>query len=86
MIAEDQEVFYLESAYGYSVQDVLDFRQGPMEKPREIKELSLQFKAIRDKFEELSKEPIRQSLLEEKQKKKSIECRKMEQEGKKFEL
>ena len=43
MIAEDQEVIYLENAYGYSVQDVLNFRQGTTEKPREIKELSSQF-------------------------------------------
>lgn len=43
MIAEDQEIIYLEDAYGYSVQDVLNFRQGTVEKPRKVKELSLQF-------------------------------------------
>ncbi len=40
MIAEDQEVIYLEDAYGYSVQDVLNFRQGTTERPREIKKLT----------------------------------------------
>lgn len=43
LIAEDQEIIYLENAYGYSVQDVLNFRQGTTEKPKEIKTLDLQF-------------------------------------------
>ncbi len=43
MIAEDQDVIYLEDAYGYSVQDVLNFRQGTTERPKEIKELYSQF-------------------------------------------
>ncbi len=46
-IDEDQEVLYLEDAYGYSVQDVLTLRQGTTEKPREVKELDSLFeKAI----------------------------------------
>lgn len=57
MIAEDQEVFYLENAYGYSVQDVLNFRQGTTEKTREIKELSLQF-AYAIEHDELEKAKI----------------------------
>ena len=43
MIAEDQEIIYLEDAYGYSVQDVLNFRQGTTERPKVIKELSEKF-------------------------------------------
>lgn len=43
MIAEDQEIIYLEDAYGYSVQDVLNYRQGTTERPKVIKELSEKF-------------------------------------------
>ncbi len=43
MITDAQEVIYLEDAYGYSVQDVLNFRQGTSEKLKEVKELDLQF-------------------------------------------
>lgn len=43
MVAEDQEVMYLQDAYGYSVQDVLNFRQGTTEKLQIIKELDEQF-------------------------------------------
>lgn len=51
MIAEDQEIIYLEDAYGYSVQDVLNFRQGTSEKPKEVKELDLQFENAIDQDE-----------------------------------
>lgn len=51
MIAEDQEIIYLEDAYGYSVQDVLNFRQGTTEKPKEVKELDLQFEKAIDQDE-----------------------------------
>ena len=43
LITDDQEIVYLENAYGYSVQDVLNFRQGTVEKPEEIKILADQF-------------------------------------------
>ncbi len=42
-ITEEQEVFYLDHAYGYSVQDVLMFRQETADKPKEIKILSSAF-------------------------------------------
>lgn len=42
-IAEDQEIIYLNDAYGYSVQDVLNYRQGTTERPIRIKELSTEF-------------------------------------------
>ena len=51
MIAGDQEIIYLEDAYGYSVQDVLNFRQGTTEKPKEVKELDLQFEKAIDQDE-----------------------------------
>ena len=47
-IDEDQEVFYLEDAYGYSVQDVLILRQGTTEKPKEVKELDNLFEEAID--------------------------------------
>lgn len=60
MIDEDQQVLHLEDAYGYSVQDVLNFRQGTTEKPREIKELSSQFEdAIEEEKWENAEEVIR---------------------------
>ena len=40
LITDDQEVEYLENAYGFSVQDVLNFRQATSEKPKIIKDLS----------------------------------------------
>lgn len=43
MITEEQEVLYLDDAYGYSVQDVLNYRQGSMEKPKEMKVLTSSF-------------------------------------------
>lgn len=43
LISEDQQIIYLQDAYGYSVQDVLNFRQGTLEKPKAIKTLSNQF-------------------------------------------
>ena len=43
MLTEDRQIIYMENAYGYSVQDVLNFRQGATEKPKEIKELFGQF-------------------------------------------
>lgn len=42
-IGDKQEMLYLENAYGYSVEDVLRFRQGPKDKPKEVKELSSAF-------------------------------------------
>ncbi len=58
-IAEDQEIIYLENAYGYSVQDVLNFRQGTVEKPIEIKMLSEQFEEAVDEGKlELAEEVI----------------------------
>ena len=58
MIDNNQEVLYLENAYGYSVQDVLNFRQGTTEKPEQIKKISDAFdKAIEeDDFEEAQKQ------------------------------
>lgn len=43
MIENDKEVFYPAEAYGYSVQDVLNFRQGTFERPKEIKVLLQMF-------------------------------------------
>jgi predicted ATP-binding protein involved in virulence len=43
MITDDRNVIYQEDAYGFSVQDVLNFRQGTTEKPKKIKELTEQF-------------------------------------------
>lgn len=43
MIGDKQEILYLDNAYGYSVEDVLMFRQGTSDKPKEIKELSSAF-------------------------------------------
>lgn len=44
-----QKISGLENAYGYSVQDVLNFRQRTTEKPEQIKKLSDAFaKAIGD--------------------------------------
>lgn len=51
LIDEDEEVRYLANAYGYSVQDVLNFRQGTTEKPEEIKKLSEQFEKALDEDE-----------------------------------
>lgn len=58
LIDNNQEVLYLENAYGYSVQDVLNFRQGTTEKPEQIKKISDPFdKAIEeDDFEEAQKQ------------------------------
>lgn len=58
LIDENQEVLYLENAYGYSVQDVLNFRQGTTEKPEQVKKLSDAFdKAIEeDDFAEAQKQ------------------------------
>lgn len=59
LVAEDPEILYLENAYGYSVQDVLNFRQGTTEKPREIKRLSEQFEEAVDEGElELAEEVV----------------------------
>ncbi len=43
LITDDQDVVYLENAYGYSVQDVLNFRQGTLDKPEKIKSLTDSF-------------------------------------------
>jgi len=43
MLDNEQEVYYMADAYGYSVQDVLNFRQGTSEKPKNIKKLSQDF-------------------------------------------
>ncbi len=43
MIGDEQNVYYLADAYGYSVQDVLNFRQGSSEKPKHIKEIQQAF-------------------------------------------
>lgn len=51
LVDEDEEVRYLANAYGYSVQDVLNFRQGTTEKPEEIKKLSEQFEKALDEDE-----------------------------------
>ena len=61
LIADDQEVVYLENAYGYSVQDVLNFRQGTFEKPENIKLLTDSFQDAMedddyDKAEEILKQ------------------------------
>lgn len=45
LITDNQEIIYQENAYGYSVQDVLNFRQGMVERPQEIKLLSDSFYA-----------------------------------------
>lgn len=45
MIDDEQGAYYLADAYGYSVQDVLNFRQGTMEKPKDIKELAQAYEA-----------------------------------------
>lgn len=44
LINEDQEIKYLPDAYGYSVEEVLELRQGSTAKPKAIEDL-------RDKFE-----------------------------------
>ena len=43
LITDSQDVVYLENAYGYSVQDVLNFRQGTLDKPEKIKSLTDSF-------------------------------------------
>ncbi len=43
ILIDEEQKYYLENAYGYSVQDVLNFRQGTAEKPAEIKKLFKQF-------------------------------------------
>ena len=43
LTTDDQNIVYPENAYGYSVQDVLNFRQGTLEKPEEIKMLTDSF-------------------------------------------
>ena len=54
LMNDDQEVVYLENAYGYSVQDVLNFRQGTTEKPAQVKSLTDAFYLAleEDKYEE----------------------------------
>ena len=42
-VDENQSIRYLENAYGYSVKDVLELRQGSGEKPRKIEHLIDQF-------------------------------------------
>ena len=42
-VDENQSIRYLENAYGYSVKDVLELRQGSGEKPRKIERLIDQF-------------------------------------------
>lgn len=55
MINNEREVYYLADAYGYSVEDVLNFRQGTIEKPKDIKEMSQAFEAaIEDEEFELA--------------------------------
>ena len=44
LINEEQEIKYLPNAYGYSVEDVLELRQGSTAKPQDVEDL-------RDKFE-----------------------------------
>lgn len=51
MVTEDQAVMYLQDAYGYSVQDVLNFRQGTTEKLQIVKELDKQFDEAIDQDE-----------------------------------
>lgn len=43
LMKENQEIIYLPNAYGYSVKDVLELRQGSMEKPKEVEMLCDQF-------------------------------------------
>lgn len=62
MVAKDQEVMYLQDAYGYSVQDVLNFRQGTTEKLQIIKELDEQFEEAIDQDEWKTAEDIIQKL------------------------
>lgn len=38
LMKNDQETIYLPNAYGYSVEDVLELRQGSMAKPKEVEE------------------------------------------------
>ena len=64
MIADDQDIIYLEDAYGYSVQDVLNFRQGTTEKPKEIKELSSLFENAIEKDELERAEKIIEKMSE----------------------
>lgn len=44
LLNEEQEIKYLPNAYGYSVEDVLELRQGSTAKPQDVEDL-------RDKFE-----------------------------------
>lgn len=57
LIDRDQKVNYLPDAYGYSMKDVLELRQGSMEKPRELQRLLEQFEEAvnRDDFAEAEK-------------------------------
>lgn len=51
LLTDDKEVTYLENAYGYSVQDVLNFRQGTTEKPEKVKILTDNFYLAMDEDE-----------------------------------
>lgn len=51
LLTDDEKVVYLENAYGYSVQDVLNFRQGTTEKPEKVKNLTDNFYLAMDEDE-----------------------------------
>lgn len=48
LIKEDQRIAYLPDAYGYTVQDVLEFRQESTLRPKEIDKLMNQFYSVLD--------------------------------------
>lgn len=52
LIGQNREISYLPEAYGYSVKDVLELRQGSIEKPKEIQQFLNRFEkaANRDDF------------------------------------
>lgn len=62
LIDDNQEIHYLENAFGYSVQDVLNYRQGTTEKPEQIKRLSEQFAEAIDEDELDNAEEIAEQM------------------------
>ncbi len=61
LIDEEQQVCYLPNAYGYSVQDVLTYRQGTVEKPEKIKKLFTAFdNALEDEATEKAEAVLHQ--------------------------
>ena len=60
LLTDDKEVIYLENAYGYSVQDVLNFRQGTIEK---VKILTDSFYLAMDEDEYDKAEKILEEMI-----------------------